>query len=60
MVVKSVRLTNFRNYEGLELDFKKNTTLIVGENGSGKTSVIEAIYLALTGKSFRSGDGEIV
>jgi len=35
-------------------------TLVVGGNGSGKTSVIEAVYLALVGKSFRSGDEEIV
>ena len=59
-IIEKISLVNFRNYESFELDFKKTTTLIVGENGSGKTSVIEAVYLALLGKSFRSGDDEIL
>ena len=60
MVIKSVKLINFRNYESFVLDFQRQMTLVVGGNGSGKTSVIEAVYLALVGKSFRSGDEEIV
>lgn len=38
---------------------RKKTSLIVGENGCGKTSVLEAIYEALRGKSFRAVDAEI-
>ncbi|MBR0480294.1 DNA replication and repair protein RecF [Candidatus Saccharibacteria bacterium] len=55
-----VRLANFRSHEAYRLDCKPSTTLILGENGCGKTSVLEAIYIALQGKSFRAVDREIV
>ena len=38
----------------------KKTSLLIGENGSGKTSVLEAIYEALRGKSFKASDNEIL
>lgn len=60
MIIKKVSLNNFRCHEKYELSCKKKTSLIIGENGSGKTSVLEAIYLALRGKSFRAVDGEIL
>jgi DNA replication and repair protein RecF len=41
-------------------DFTKKTSVIVGENGSGKTSILEAIYEALRGKSFRATDPDIL
>ena len=58
-VIKKVSLRNFRCYDEFSLDCRRPTTLIVGENGSGKTSILEAIYLALRGKSFKGVDGEI-
>ena len=39
---------------------KKKTSLLIGENGSGKTSILEAIYEALRGKSFKASDNEIL
>lgn len=60
MIVKSIKLNNFRNHESYFLECQKNTTLIVGENGCGKTSILEAIYLALRGKSFRAVDRDIL
>lgn len=60
MIIKSVQLTNFRNHKAYFLDCKKNTSLIIGNNGSGKTSVLESIYEVLRGKSFRAVDREIV
>lgn len=59
-IIKEVRLRNFRCYDEFRLDCDKDKTLIVGENGCGKTSVLEAIYLALCGKSFKGNDKEIV
>ncbi len=44
----------------MRLDFEEQTTKIVGRNGCGKTSVLEAIYEVLQGKSFRAVDREIL
>ena len=60
MVVRSVRLNNFRCHETYFLDCGKSTAMISGENGSGKTSILEAIYEAMRGKSFRAVNREIV
>ncbi len=60
MIIKAVKLQNFRCHKVYELNCNKKTSLIVGENGCGKTSILEAIYLGLRGKSFRAVDREIV
>ncbi len=59
-VLKQIKVSNFRNHENFLVDLNKKTTLIVGENGSGKTSILEAIYICLQGKSFRATDNEIL
>lgn len=59
-IIKDVSLSNFRCHEKYKLDCTEETTLILGENGCGKTSVLEAIYIALQGKSFRAVDREII
>ena len=60
MIIKTARITNFRSHEFFELNCWKETTMISGENGSGKTSIIEAIYEVMQGKSFRAVDREII
>ena len=60
MIIKSCKITNFRNHEFSELNCWKETTMLSGENGSGKTSILEAIYEAMRGKSFRAADREII
>ena len=60
MIIKSVKLNNFRNHETFLLSCWKMTTMITGENGGGKTSILEAIYEATQGKSFRAVDREIL
>lgn len=60
MVVRKIRLTNFRSHADFSLDFSEQITEIIGRNGWGKTSILEAIYEALQGKSFRAVDREIV
>ena len=59
-VVEKIELKNFRCHSDFSLSCNRPTTLIIGENGSGKTSVLEAIYLALRGKSFKGVDREIL
>ncbi len=60
MIIKSIKLINFRNHTEYYLECDDNTSLILGENGSGKTSVLEAIYISTRGKSFRATDSEII
>jgi len=54
MALAQLRLTEFRNIQSANLLFSPSMNLIVGENGSGKTSVLEAIYLLAHGRSFRT------
>ena len=54
MLLETLSLTNFRNYQERSFSFSSNITIILGPNTSGKTSVLEAIMLFSTGKSFRA------
>lgn len=60
MLIDSIYLKNFRNHTEYHLKCKNTTTLILGENGCGKTSVLEAIYILTQGKSFRATDQDIL
>lgn len=60
MIIKSVELINFRNHSEYKFVCQDNTSLILGRNGFGKTSILEAIYILTNGKSFRSTDHEIL
>lgn len=59
-MITRLRVQNFRKHADYTVDFAPGTTIITGPNGSGKTSLIEAIYIALSGKSWRSNFAEIV
>lgn len=60
MIIKSIKLTNFRNHTSYSLSCEDQTSLILGANGCGKTSVLEAIYISTRGKSFRATDADII
>ena len=53
MIVKSLELCHFRNYDELKLDFEEGTNILYGSNAQGKTNILEAIYLSGTTKSHR-------
>jgi len=53
MKIINLKLYNFRNYETLYLEFSKKQNIIIGDNGSGKTNIVEAIYVLAITKSFR-------
>ena len=47
MQIDKLKLSNFRCYEELEIDFEPKLTVIVGENGKGKTAIFDALAIAL-------------
>lgn len=53
MVIKSLKLKNYRNYELLNLTFDPKTNIFYGDNAQGKTNILEALYLSGTTKSHR-------
>lgn len=54
MIVESLSLKNYRNYENLELDFSKGINIFYGNNAQGKTNILEAVYMSGTTKSHRT------
>lgn len=54
MYIESVQLKNFRSYELKEVPFKEGLNIIVGQNASGKTNLLESIYCCGIGKSPRT------
>ena len=59
--IEKLILNNFRNHKYLKLDITKNIVLIYGQNGSGKTSVLESISLFDSSNGFRASNlGELV
>ena len=61
MIIKSLELQDYRNYDTLNLTFDKGTNILYGDNAQGKTNILEAIYVAATTKSHKgSKDKDIV
>lgn len=60
MGLETLGVTNFRCFEALALNCGKTCNLIVGENASGKTSLLEALFFLGRGRSFRAARSESV
>ena len=56
MSIDKVFLKNFRSFSDLSVDLSNKNLLLTGANGTGKTSVLEAVNVLLTGKSFKTRD----
>ena len=54
MKINRLTLKNFRTYESQIIDFDSGLNVIVGKNAQGKTNILEAIFFAVIGKSFRT------
>jgi DNA replication and repair protein RecF len=59
-MVTSLSLTNFRSYVNQVVLLNKAATIVVGPNASGKTNLLEALYVLATTKSFRAKDFELI
>lgn len=61
MIIKNIKLMNFRNYNNLDLELDKGINIFYGNNAQGKTNIIEAIFISAIGKSFRTNkDSELI
>jgi DNA replication and repair protein RecF len=56
----SLQLANFRSYPEYAVEFEPGVNIIVGPNGSGKTNLLEALYVISTGSSFRAVDRDML
>ncbi len=56
MIVKNLVLRNFRNYDYAKVEFDPKLNVIVGDNGAGKTNLVEAIYFLSLARSFRTSE----
>lgn len=52
MYLEKIKLTNFKNYVTANVDFSKGFNIITGNNGQGKTNILDAIYLLCMTKSY--------
>ena len=61
MIIKSLELADFRNYENIKINFSSGTNILYGDNAQGKTNILEAIFVSATTKSHKgSKDKEII
>lgn len=56
MIVKSIKLENYRNFKKLDTDINPKLNIFIGDNGQGKTNLLESIFLCSIGKSFRANN----
>lgn len=56
MIIKSLTLRNFRNYDYAKVEFDPKLNVIVGDNAAGKTNLVEAIYFLSLARSFRTSE----
>lgn len=61
MIIESLELKNYRNYDELHMQFSPGTNILYGNNAQGKTNILEALYVCCTTKSHRSSkDKEMI
>lgn len=61
MILKKIHLKNFRNFSDVNFSFNDKLNFILGKNGSGKTTVLEAIHYLTFTKSFKTNfDKEVI
>ncbi len=60
MRLRSLAVQNVRIHQALSVDFSPGVTVITGSNGSGKTSLLEAVHVAMRGSSFKGSDTDML
>ena len=61
MIIESIELKNYRNYENLQLELSPGTNIFYGDNAQGQTNILESVYVCCTTKSHKgSKDKEMI
>lgn len=61
MIVSRLKVKNYRNFNEAEIKFNDSLNIFVGDNGQGKTNLMESIYLTSIGRTFRlNSENELI
>ena len=61
MIVNSLKIKNYRNFNEAEIELNDSLNIFIGDNGQGKTNLMESIYLASIGRTFRlNSENELI
>lgn len=60
MIIKSIQLNKFRNFQNLKTEFSPNVNIFYGNNGSGKTNLLESIFVLCLGRSHRAATESVL
>lgn len=60
MILQTIKLTHYKNYSGTTMDLHPEINVLVGDNGMGKTNILDAVYYLCLGKSYFSGQDRYV
>jgi DNA replication and repair protein RecF len=60
VAITKLSIQHIRSHKNFTTELSQKVTVITGRNGSGKTSIIEAIYVALQGSSFKGTDNDML
>jgi DNA replication and repair protein RecF len=58
MIIKNIKIHNFRNIELCNIEFNEKINIIIGDNAQGKTNILESIYYSTFYKSFRTSENK--
>lgn len=60
MKIQSLNLTDFRNFHSLSVNFSDQTNIFYGDNGSGKTNLLESLFVLCLGRSYRTATDSVL
>jgi DNA replication and repair protein RecF len=60
VILKKIKLVNYRNLVKQEIEFSKNINIFIGDNAQGKTNLLESIYFLALTKSYRTNDSNLI
>ena len=60
MIIKSINISNLRNIQNIKITFSDGVNIFYGDNGSGKTNLLEAIFVLVLGRSHRGANEAVM